>query len=267
MSRSDGRKRFAPGRLAAVVSVAVILLAGVPGTLWLLGVDQRREVIQQIASCTPSKDKTCPDKADVESARSANADEDSVDVAIAQAVLGVCAFVGLVFTILYARAAWVAAEKTLAATLEAERRQLRAYVLIKDARAKGLRGKGPLVVQVQVSNYGATPARKTRITYSANVYPRDFVPKIEARRFRDTSEDSVPTGGVRSFTIRLSEAAEKVALLRDPANRLFVWGVIEYEDIYGEPHATTFNYYATNSVRDEDGAFSMNPCPTGNSDT
>lgn len=272
MSDSDGGKQFAPGRLATILSVAFLIVTVLPGGWWLTSVSARRQAIDQVAACQPAKGGACADKGDIEDARSANADQDAVDVAIIQAILGLAGFIGLVFTVLYARGAWLAAEKTAKSaddTLKEGRvgqeRQLRAYVLVDEARAAGMNGEAPLAIGVKFKNFGVTPALKLRMTYYANVHPQGHTPDIKPQRFPDTSEDAVPPNSDRTFSLKLTaQGSDVLAKLKAGTHRLYMWGIFEYEDIFGHAHTTTFFSYATHSKRDADGWYSVVSCPTGN---
>jgi hypothetical protein len=124
MSGRAGRERNPIGGLG----LGIVTMAAVGGFVFLAGqsldISARREVARQTAQayCQKADKEDCKTlNTDVRAGRAA---EDAVDVAVWQLWLNVAGLFGLAFTVLYARAAWLEAEKSANAahdTLEASK--------------------------------------------------------------------------------------------------------------------------------------------------
>lgn len=166
MSDSNGRKQSALGRLATCIAAVFIGAALILGVPWVWSAGEQREALQEMAACQPTKSKACPDKSYIEEARSANADEDAVDIAVVQAILASVGFVALIYTVLYARGAWTEAQASATSARDALKhseevsaRQLRPYVyftrLTDDPSPVSYDSTSTLLLK----NFGQTPAR------------------------------------------------------------------------------------------------------------
>lgn len=258
MSDRDGRKQFAPGRLATVISAAIVAVALLFAVPWFTSLQLQREAIQQEASCKATKAKPCSDKGNLSDIRASSAAQDSVDIAFAQAILGVAGLIGLTFTVLYARGAWLAgeaaaeaADKTLAATRDGERRQLRAYMAVQSASVMSPRDPAKRKVRIKVENYGQTPALEVSTWRTAFMgpYPYDgrvVKPPKGVLMGRDVRPPHVAYEAELALPIRLSSRDARDILLGVKA--FWVIGEVRYVDIFGDPHLTTYRLYSNGAL-------------------
>lgn len=140
-----------------------------------------------------------------------------------------------------------AAVDSVAALRERTAQQMRAYVTVNigtavyQERNKGLRFEGkPLLI-----NTGHTPARNVSFRTSAAILeaplPGDFTfpftTEIQSTATVGAGQNAVLSGIVEDFV----DDAEVEDIKIGKAKRcLFVWGIVTYEDIFGESHYTKF---------------------------
>lgn len=132
-----------------------------------------------------------------------------------------------------------AAERTVARMKLTAVRQLRAYVSVKTARVSTLEvGRHP-VATITVANYGQTPAYGF-----ATAGQMDFV---VSNRALPTLRESIPTGHlgpsgeyILTATCPLELNAHSLDQLKTGAAVIFVHGIVNYIDTYGEKHFTRF---------------------------
>ncbi|WP_421936919.1 hypothetical protein [Phenylobacterium sp.] len=169
---------------------------------------------------------------------------------VVQAVVGMLGLIGLFFTVLYARAAWKAAEKsakaaddTLKATLQSEERQLRAYIFVDETVEHDFEvGKRPRVY-VKFMNRGATPATDVIFRNKVELYPVDVAEEhLVPPELDDISSSPIAqgTGGAGDVTM-IREMTQPLmdAYLKGEA-MLVLTGVIEYTDIFGKRHESGY---------------------------
>lgn len=211
MSDSDGRRQHAPGRLASYIAAAFVVAALFLGVPWIWSAGERRDALQEIAACQPTKSQTCPGKSYIEEARSANADEDAVDIAVVQAILASVGFVALIYTVLYARGALTEAQASATSARDAlkhseevSERQLRPYVYftrVSDT-AKPLTYEQKTTILLK--NFGQTPARGVVLRRGAKLANRpigdDLVALGEAMDAFD-----LPPGGSQGIDFTMSD--------------------------------------------------------------
>ncbi len=172
--------------------------------------------------------------------------------AIVQAISSAVGLVGLFFAVVYARAAWKAAEKsasaadnTLRATLESEQRQMRAYVFIDTIEEYDFEvGKEPRVA-VSFTNRGATPATDVIFRNRLELYPID-VPDglLVPPELDDVSSSPIAQGsGGRGDVSMMRVLTQPLFNGYLEGEAMFILtGVIEYSDIYGERRETGYRF-------------------------
>jgi hypothetical protein len=169
---------------------------------------------------------------------------------VAQAIIGALAFGGLVFTVLYARAAWKAAEKsataadkTLKATREGERRQLRAYVHIHSAHFDPAKSE----VTVKFKNFGLTPAHEVTVASSACV--RDYPLTEKLTPLVESKSAVLPPGGEpHNVKFPFSEWDDPQGSFGQGGTALYVHGTIKYRDIFKGKRETTFRMFVRSNT-------------------
>ncbi len=169
--------------------------------------------------------------------------------------------IGLVFVTFYE------ARKANRIARESNERQLRAYLAVDDASIGLHPEEGEIVLQIRLKNCGQTPAYKACIMGESYVAP---YPLKEERPFLPVDEGWTTTIGPglelgcakRIFTDDVAYAVEEAKARR---SALYIQGVCQYEDAFGEKRETYFRY-AFAGIASEHGLL-MQPAPTGNSAT
>ena len=134
-----------------------------------------------------------------------------------------------------------AAHAAIKATDKAAERQLRAYVGFADISLDWSK-ETIIVTKIRFINKGQTPAYKVRLfaNFSVGQKTVDFtsLPPEPSQIIAD-----LPIDG--RFNADLTGAAmdrDLAAKARSGDTPLFVWGVLEYEDTFGEPRETAYRY-------------------------
>lgn len=136
-----------------------------------------------------------------------------------------------------------AQEKLVAASELASERTLRAYVNVESARVKYEPATDTLVVTVAIKNYGKTPAY--RLT------PVTAVAVTEAFGNLAPANDQRPPMGVLAptaafvMTIGLQIPVQQREAIRQQALHLFVYGVVRYDDAFGQHRTLTYKVRGT----------------------
>ena len=126
------------------------------------------------------------------------------------------------------------------------RRQLRAYVVAKPYRAFNVDDRG-LIAQVYTTivNVGATFARNVERSVGVNILSGPVPEKFEDLGPLTREEGKmVLAPGVEGYVIRNLRALQRdeLAKLMTPEGelKLYAFGRITYDDVFGKPHVTTF---------------------------
>lgn len=155
-----------------------------------------------------------------------------------------------------------AALKSVLISEDTAKRQLRAYVYLRHMGHYGFDGDKPRL-KVLFRNSGQTPARKLRSVVQGCVRPRDDIAGLPCPTFQKEQEGFhlVGPGGEHDINYtwakgKLSDA--QIEGLKNGSLAIFVTGVLEYEDVFGEPH--TLQILEKSRLPVEGGAFaSANP--------
>lgn len=137
------------------------------------------------------------------------------------------------------------AGKSLDATIEQAHLDQRAWIAATEISGTPEVGKTWIVTAI-FQNTGKTIGRNVRITYAFREVPKDKQPD-----FRYAGESQIPTGhGIlspASFAVSRIKIASGIPLPQSAVEgfkagdpRLFVYGDISYEDIFGKAHTTTY---------------------------
>lgn len=128
----------------------------------------------------------------------------------------------------------------------------RAWITVDNLESKEVKEQVPRDVFITIVNSGNSPALNTRIFSAWGVYESEPIP------MPDIDQSSEPTVshtvmGARSAkqqtgpSFNLSD--EQVRLVKQQTHYLYVWGIIKYEDIFGQGRTTKFCevyvYYTT----------------------
>ena len=100
-------------------------------------------------------------------------------------------------------------------------------------------------------NTGATPARKVRIRSNADILP---MPPPEDFAYPLPEESTVPDGSsvgahqtyIMSCAVKDFVPDAEIATIKEGVSKcLYIWGLVTYEDIFGEAHSTKFGQWLT----------------------
>lgn len=163
------------------------------------------------------------------------------------------------------RNATAAANDTVTATREIGNRQVRAYLLLANVRFSMENDRYPSV-HARVKNFGQSPAHNVRMWGDISVGP-SFMPKGTKlkRQVDDSPSLSVIGPGFHAFIGKSSVVEiDDIGLdrIRDGVEAIFFYGGMEYEDVFGVPHSTSFLFYST-GLQFADGPY-MGPYAHGN---
>jgi hypothetical protein len=175
------------------------------------------------------------------------------DIAVFQLMLGVVGFVGLAYTIYYAKRAWSAAERsvqksdeTLRAMQDAERRELRACIHNEKANLTGVLGEDGRLVEIRISiawrNCGQTPARNVICSASMATFedspPLNFdFPDIK-KLGPEASRMTIGPGLFQESGLLIP--LESINAMLVSKKQTYVWAWAEYNDVFdgGDRHRT-----------------------------
>jgi hypothetical protein len=133
-------------------------------------------------------------------------------------------------------------------------RQLRAYISLEWSRIVSGDGGNTFTVEVQIKNAGQTPALRVRHRMAAEVWVQHTAALSFATPEIDPSE--IPIGPGISFTLRQPIAvggASGTGSIDVGQRLLFVWGSVEYFDIFDEPRTLEFRSRSGDPIRAHDG--------------
>jgi hypothetical protein len=139
---------------------------------------------------------------------------------------------------------WRTAEKVAA-------KQLRAYVGVGPAEITEVGDSNqPMVVRLESTNYGQTPALRCDIKASLNVLPypltdSSILPDPEWDKQAAVMYPKEANPQVKFVIITLSEEERREVFSNRKAKKaVYVHGMITYNDIFGQRHSTRFCYCA-----------------------
>lgn len=162
-----------------------------------------------------------------------------------QAAFTYYALLVLALTLALTAVAAYAALRTVHTMRDTAKRELRAYVNYDTGRISGTLGiEGETsLVRIQIKNFGQTPAYRLRARNAVARLP--WPPEEESFILPDEPNSFGVLGPTHHFTMvrRLPDPAFPIGtleLLRRGEVAIFVYGEIEYEDAFGNPHTTTF---------------------------
>jgi hypothetical protein len=196
-------------------------------------------------------------------------------------IVGIAQAGAIIYTALVtnkaANAAKDAANATTASVTLAEKtakQELRAYLCVRTAQIASPDGGNNFQAEIEIFNAGQTPAHRVTHRIAADLQiqhgpPLTFpLPEIEP--------EEVPIGPSIPYTLR------KHIGIGGPSGRgtidigqriIFVWGRVDYFDIFGDPQHLEFRFRSADAVRVHDNTvmqtvgWIMNPTKQGNSAT
>jgi hypothetical protein len=144
----------------------------------------------------------------------------------------------------------IAAEKSADAGLRQAtylQQSVRAYVIAGHETKVGLREEKFLTVEIEIKNFGQTPARQVICHTSIGVYPYPLVVLLDPEAGPNPSKSPLaPSQTIKQFpTLEkpLTEAHLDALIAKQAA--IYVWGKISYIDVFNIEQHTTFCLYCT----------------------
>ena len=166
-------------------------------------------------------------------------------------------------------AAWYTRQQWLTAA-DTEKRQVRAYAFPTPTGIKNFEvGKAP-TSGISVRTMGQTPAYKIRgqIGIAGRPYPLDYE-RLPPTTNPNQAQNSTFISPTNVFSLQVIAASTLNQLTMNAIEtgndfRLYVWGRVDYEDVFEDPHWFTFCYsYDGTNIREGDGG---EPCLQHNDD-
>ena len=158
-----------------------------------------------------------------------------------------------------ARANAAAATATTKAMLNIAKRQLRAYVSADSVTISGVKPNHVPKVVISVKNYGQTPAIKFVIGAGMgfDTYPSSFSPSTSREGINADIGQLGPQQPANSHLTGVVLKQLDIDRIMSGKWAVYAVGVVEYEDIFGFFHKTTFRFYCRGPERVAHGAMSL----------
>lgn len=146
----------------------------------------------------------------------------------------------------------IAAGESVNIAREVGKKQLRAYMVLGPLSLLAIDRRNPKFVG-RLVNCGATPARKVQHGYNIRIddYPPDsrfYAGNVQTLRDKaEVASITVAPGVGAEFETEFSIPLDNEHLRKIAAGAfaVYICGIIEYEDIFGDAHRTTYSLYST----------------------
>lgn len=145
---------------------------------------------------------------------------------------------------------WWATATSIRHAREAVEIQLRAYVVVTHATITGLElGETP-TARINLQNVGQTPANRVISWVAMTSGPYPDAPLIDDPGDVERSPTVLGTGVTYDLTVRLTDplSSAELAELIHGSRAVFVYGQIQYEDVFGKIRETTFRVFKGGGV-------------------
>jgi hypothetical protein len=157
-----------------------------------------------------------------------------------------------------------AADATVEHARDTSKLELRPYVGITSAKALQLTTNNQNIAALTIENVGKTPAINVCTWFgSVGVNAGETFDFDLAEKPANLKRFTSPPNGKFILNIKanglLSE--EDIRKIRDGRTVLFVFGTIDYTDVFGDPHTTTYRYQF---AREKGVGDILNVCEEGN---
>lgn len=133
----------------------------------------------------------------------------------------------------YTKNLWGATGKLVIGADNTARHELRAYMGVATNRIlKGQGEREPHCVELVIQNFGKTMAKDTQVWINATI--------------TNEAITDFPLGERKSKTVVMPHESlgfqHDIGLPKTTPGRIYLWGRIEYKDVFEEPHWTTFRF-------------------------
>jgi hypothetical protein len=143
-------------------------------------------------------------------------------------------------------------------TSEQSRLEQRAWVGIFDVQASDFEVTKPILIAVHVTNTGRTPAVKLQgLSVTGHAYPPDELNDQDFRNVDEKVNESTLGQLMPNAVVTLPTATElpmtqqRFDNIASGREVIYIWGKLQYEDVFKRPHYTTFCLYTTPRLNPE----------------
>lgn len=222
------------------------------------------------------------DAIEADSAKDEQADTDWCDLAAQQSMaestnwMNWAAWAGVIFTVAGVFLVWrtlIATQDTVAVTRKIGEAQTRAYLSVLDFESEVTGNPEPkITVKITLKNFGQTPARNVRFNVAWASGPPPFPAELHKKVITDADGRGSIGPGMEFFagvaTHVFSEkdktmSHDEIGKILDGKSKFWIFGVIEYDDVFGSEHRTRFRHY----MYIYNGNVGFSPCAEGNEET
>jgi hypothetical protein len=169
---------------------------------------------------------------------------------------------------------WWATEKLVKGADDNAQRQLRAYIQVQLGGNNNIdlgTGAKPEVI-IKIRNSGQTPAREVWVRCAVDVLtypePKDLpIPELDEIDTSLCIHAGSDVGDYRQWIKRGLRAEEASAIAGGGSKRLFLYGMVEYRDVFGKDWVTRFRFRTTGPDDNPQGGIGIVPAKYGNSAT
>lgn len=167
-----------------------------------------------------------------------------------------------------ADAAADAAKRSVEIATDTAKRQLRAYVTVTEAGIDHVEAGRQPKVRLVLKNSGQTPAHHVTLWLTASERPRptpaDAFAPPDFSELPPQSKSPIAAGEPKVADLDMGELApEFMSMFHEGRAMIYVYGAINYTDIFGDCWYTTFRMYYDHTR----GAGQLGACPEGNDAT
>lgn len=137
---------------------------------------------------------------------------------------------------------WLATRKLVKDADETAKKELRAYVGIERVRIIDFDDNFPHRGQFIIQNFGKTMAMNTNIWINGVMTDKDiFHFPLEDKDIKSTTV-VMPNESIGGIEQNLPRHPRNIANTADITKSFYLWGRIEYKDVFGKPHWTIFRF-------------------------
>jgi hypothetical protein len=136
---------------------------------------------------------------------------------------------------------------------ETARRELRAYVALREASIHNFAVDEKPEIHLKLTNYGRTPAYRLRVTLDTNIRP-DAGELPTLQEVTQAAGHLAPGADFQSLkTPEWIVSRQQYFALQTPSHTLFVYGIVRYVDTFGQERFTKFRLMTGGlaGIRDE----------------
>ncbi|KJR98969.1 MAG: hypothetical protein VR65_17990 [Desulfobulbaceae bacterium BRH_c16a] len=144
---------------------------------------------------------------------------------------------------------WREANRSVKITENTAKRQLRAYIFARLADGEKLFPDeiNCLSVPIIIENHGQTPGHQLKISTFVNIYKNPLNETLDPPNFQNGSQTYLAPGQIIRMYPTLPRSLKEVEVnaITSKEGSFYVWGYLEYIDIFDNKQKTEFRLYST----------------------